>query len=97
MRANSRTRSGFSLWCDTMWNAPVEPLSGYTRFDVSRPSLNENTRVISERNAIICKSIIASRFGKVLVAIRDAESRTRFLGYRVENYKLWVFVFSAVL
>ena len=30
-------------------------------------------------------------------AIRDAESRTRFLGYRVESYKLWVFVFSAVL
>ncbi len=30
-------------------------------------------------------------------AIRDAESRTRFIGYRVENYKLWVFVFSAVL
>ena len=30
-------------------------------------------------------------------AIRDAESRTRFLGYRVESFKLWVFVFSAVL
>ena len=30
-------------------------------------------------------------------AIRDAESRTRFLGYRVESYKLWVFVFSAVI
>ena len=30
-------------------------------------------------------------------AIRDAESRTRFLGYRVESYKLWVFVFSAVV
>ena len=30
-------------------------------------------------------------------AIRDAESRTRFLGYRVESYKLWVFVFSAAV
>jgi urea transport system permease protein len=30
-------------------------------------------------------------------AIRDAESRIRFLGYRVESYKLWVFVFSAAL
>ena len=30
-------------------------------------------------------------------AIRDAESRTRFLGYRVESYKLWVFVFSAII
>ena len=29
-----------------------------------------------------------SKLGKVLIAVRDAESRTRFLGYRVENYKL---------
>ena len=27
----------------------------------------------------------ARNYGKVLVAVRDAESRTRFLGYRVEN------------
>ena len=46
---------------------------------------------------VICKAIIASRFGKVLVAIRDAESRTRFLGYRVENYKLVVWTLSACL
>ena len=38
-----------------------------------------------------------SKFGKVLVAIRDAESRTRFLGYRVENYKLFVFTLSACM
>ena len=38
-----------------------------------------------------------SRLGKVLIAIRDAESRVRFLGYRVEYYKLFVFVVSAML
>ncbi len=38
-----------------------------------------------------------SRFGKVLIAVRDAESRTRFLGYRPENYKLFVFVLSAMM
>src|SRR5580692_8207248 len=43
-----------------------------------------------------CRAICWSRAGRVLRAIRDAESRTRFLGYRVESYKLWVFVFSAV-
>ena len=32
-----------------------------------------------------------------MIAIRDAESRVRFLGYRVENYKLFVFVVSAVM
>lgn len=46
---------------------------------------------------IVCRSIVSSRAGRVIRAIRDAESRTRFLGYRVESYKLWVFVFSAVI
>jgi urea transport system permease protein len=44
-----------------------------------------------------CRLIVASRAGRVIRSIRDAESRTRFLGYRVESYKLWLFVFSAVL
>ena len=46
---------------------------------------------------IVCKLIVASRLGRVLIAIRDAESRTRFLGYRAEYYKLFVFVVSAML
>jgi urea transport system permease protein len=46
---------------------------------------------------LISRGVIASKFGKVLVGIRDAESRTRFLGYRVENYKLVVFVLSAFM
>jgi urea transport system permease protein len=46
---------------------------------------------------LLCRYIVASRAGRVIAAIRDAESRARFLGYRVESYKLWVFVFSAVL
>jgi urea transport system permease protein len=44
-----------------------------------------------------CLFIVRSRAGRVIRAIRDAESRTRFLGYRVESYKLWVFVFSAAI
>jgi urea transport system permease protein len=46
---------------------------------------------------ITCGWLTRSRFGKVLVAVRDAESRTRFLGYRVERYKLAVFTFSAMM
>ena len=46
---------------------------------------------------LACRAIVASRAGRVFRAIRDAESRVRFLGYRVESYKLWVFVFSALL
>ena len=46
---------------------------------------------------IVCRAVISSRFGKVLVAVRDAESRTRFLGFRVEHYKLFVFTVSAMM
>ncbi|OLC78613.1 MAG: urea ABC transporter permease subunit UrtC [Acidobacteria bacterium 13_1_40CM_4_65_8] len=46
---------------------------------------------------LACRAIVASRAGRLFRAIRDAESRARFLGYRVESYKLWVFVFSASL
>jgi urea transport system permease protein len=46
---------------------------------------------------LLCRGIVTSKFGKVLVAIRDAEARTRFLGYRVESYKLFVFTFSACM
>ena len=46
---------------------------------------------------LLCRAVVASKLGKVLVAVRDAESRTRFLGYRVESYKLLVFTLSAML
>src|SRR5947207_9486766 len=35
---------------------------------------------------IVCRILVSSKFGNVLVAIRDAEARVRFLGYRVEAY-----------
>ncbi|WP_199711941.1 urea ABC transporter permease subunit UrtC [Alginatibacterium sediminis] len=46
---------------------------------------------------LICRAIVASRLGRLSVAIRDAESRTRFIGYRVDTVKLWIFVISAML
>lgn len=46
---------------------------------------------------LVCRFIVDSRLGRVIVAIRDSESRARFLGYRVEYYKLFVFTVSAVL
>lgn len=46
---------------------------------------------------LICRYIVSSKFGRVLIGIRDAEDRVRFLGYRVEYYKLFVFTLSSVL
>jgi urea transport system permease protein len=41
--------------------------------------------------------IVGSKFGKLMVSVRDAESRTRFLGWRPENIKLFAFTVSAVM
>jgi urea transport system permease protein len=46
---------------------------------------------------LLCRAIVTSRLGRVAVAIRDAEDRTRFIGYRVERVKLAVFTVSAML
>ncbi|CAD7049771.1 urea ABC transporter permease subunit UrtC [Pseudorhizobium endolithicum] len=46
---------------------------------------------------LLASGIVRSKFGKVLVGVRDAESRVRFLGFRVENIKLFTFVVSAMM
>ena len=46
---------------------------------------------------VLAIAITGSKLGKVLIAVRDAESRTRFLGYRVEHYKLFVWTVSAMM
>jgi len=46
---------------------------------------------------LLCRWIVNSKLGRVVTAVRDQESRVRFLGYRVELFKLWVFVFAAML
>jgi urea transport system permease protein len=46
---------------------------------------------------IICRIIVTSKFGRVVMAVRDTESRLMFLGYNPLGYKLFVWTFSAVL
>ncbi|HEY5601759.1 MAG TPA: urea ABC transporter permease subunit UrtC [Gammaproteobacteria bacterium] len=46
---------------------------------------------------LACRYIVTSKFGRVVIAIRDAEDRARFTGYKTESYKVWIFTFSAVL
>ncbi len=46
---------------------------------------------------LVSRFIMDSRFGRVILAIRDSEARARFVGYRTESYKVWLFVYSAVL
>ncbi len=46
---------------------------------------------------LFSSAVVRSKYGKVLVGVRDAESRTRFLGYRVEHIKLFIFTVSAMM
>ena len=55
------------------------------------------TALVLAATLIVTQAIVTSKFGKILVAIRDAQSRTRFVGYRIDRYQMMVFTFSAML
>ena len=65
--------------------------------DATRAGLLVATAVVLCLLFLLARLVTRSRFGMVLVAVRDAESRTRFLGYRPEHYKLAVWVLSAAM
>jgi urea transport system permease protein len=46
---------------------------------------------------ILCRSIVSSKLGRVLQAVRDSESRLMFIGYDPLWFKLFVWTLSAVL
>jgi len=45
----------------------------------------------------ICRKLVASKLGRVLTAIRDAESRAMFSGYNPVHFKLFVWTLSAIM
>ena len=45
----------------------------------------------------ICNLIVNSKLGNIITGIRDNETRIRFLGYKVESYKLFIFVITAII
>ena len=59
--------------------------------DATRVALFVCSAVALALGYVGCRYVVTSKLGRVVVAIRDAESRVRFMGYRVETYKLWVF------
>jgi urea transport system permease protein len=70
-------------------------------WDVHQPSTRLGLYIASVlalgAGYLACRFITASKLGRVLLALRDAESRVRFLGYSVTKAKLFVFTLSAVL
>jgi len=67
------------------------------RSQTTRVSLFISSAVVLLLAYFVCQRIVRSRAGRVAQAIRDAESRTRFLGFNVEHYKVFIFTTSAVL
>jgi urea transport system permease protein len=65
--------------------------------DSTRIGLFIATSTLLSLALVLSHFIFKSRFGKVIIAIRDGESRARFIGYRAERYKVWLFVYSAVI
>src|SRR5262249_16298924 len=65
--------------------------------DATRSALFAITAIALALSVVVTAGIVRSKYGKILLAVRDAESRTRFLGYRVENVKLFAFVISACM
>ncbi|MBL0933993.1 MAG: urea ABC transporter permease subunit UrtC [Rhizobiaceae bacterium] len=63
----------------------------------TRAALFAATAVALALSFVICSAITRSKLGKIMVAVRDAESRTRFIGYRPEYVKLFAFVVSAII
>jgi urea transport system permease protein len=65
--------------------------------DATRSALFSASALALALGVLLVAAIAASRYGKLMIAVRDAESRTRFIGWRPENIKLFAFTVSAVM
>ncbi|MEE4362248.1 MAG: urea ABC transporter permease subunit UrtC [Pseudomonadales bacterium] len=65
--------------------------------DATRSALFAASALALAGAYLACRLLVSSKLGRVLVGVRDAEARLRFLGYRTERVKLFVWTFSAVL
>ncbi|RWL43837.1 MAG: urea ABC transporter permease subunit UrtC [Mesorhizobium sp.] len=65
--------------------------------DATRSALFAASAVTLALGVFVTAAIVRSKYGKLLMAVRDAESRTRFLGWRAENVKLFAFTVSAIM
>ncbi|MFT6779029.1 MAG: urea transport system permease protein [Paraglaciecola sp.] len=55
------------------------------------------TAIILALAYYLCHFIVKSKMGRVVTAIRDAESRVRFVGYKTQHYKVFILVVSAMI
>ena len=63
----------------------------------TRAALFAATAIVLALFVLMVSAVTRSKLGLLMVAVRDAESRTRFLGWRAEHVKLFAFTLSAVM
>jgi len=63
----------------------------------TRAALFSGSALMLAAGVFVTWRIVSSKYGKLMIAVRDAESRTRFLGWRAENVKLFAFTVSAIM
>ena len=70
-------------------------------YSISAPSTRVTlfliTFMILVGSFLLCRAVITSKMGRVITAVRDAESRLMFCGYNPLGFKLFIWVLSAVL
>jgi len=70
-------------------------------YDIQAPSTRLGLYIVTAvalgLSFLVCRFVVTTRFGRLLLALRDAESRVRFIGYSTTGAKLFVFVLSALL
>jgi len=67
------------------------------RTDAARLTLYYLTAGLLLGGVLLSQSILDSKLGRVLMAMRDREDRVRFTGYDVASLKTFVFVYAAVM
>jgi urea transport system permease protein len=84
--------------CGTNGLTNFESLLGWdVRSSATKVSLYLATATVLMATYWLCRRLERSRAGRILVAIRDKESRLRFAGYRPVHYKTFVFTVGAVI
>lgn len=70
-------------------------------FDITAPATRAalcwTTLAALAGSLVLARAITQSRLGRVLTAVRDSESRLRFIGYDPQGFKLFVWTVSAVM
>jgi urea transport system permease protein len=99
------TVASWLVFC--MNNMKLCGTNGLTRFDkIAGLQLTDNsvklglygtTLAALIGSYFLCRFIVNSRLGRVLVAIRDDESTLRFCGYHAYRYKLFAFTIAGML